>query len=81
MHKEGCPFLPDKNKRIYLGKFISVWDADMAGKRYSSNICRCPFCSKESDSAEMKYVSIESNKLNKETISDSLINPMLKFLN
>jgi hypothetical protein len=47
VHKEGCPFLPDNKRRIYLGKFDSGQDAVTEGQRYFSKTNCCLFCSKE----------------------------------
>jgi hypothetical protein len=47
VHKEDCPFLPDNDKRIYLGEFCSGADAVREGQRYFGNTNGCIFCSKE----------------------------------
>ena len=47
VHKEGCPFLPDDNKRIYLGKFSSGRDAIKESKHHFTMTKCCIFCSKE----------------------------------
>jgi hypothetical protein len=47
VHKEGCPFMPDVNKGIYLGSFKSDSDAESEGRRHFSKSMSCPFCSKE----------------------------------
>ena len=47
VHKEGCPFLPDNNKRIYLGEFSSGKDAVIEGQRHFIRTKGCIFCSKE----------------------------------
>ena len=47
VHKEGCPFLPDDNKRIYLGEFSSGKDAVREGQRHFIRTKGCVFCSKE----------------------------------
>ena len=47
VHKEGCPFMPDDSKRIYLGHFQSPGDALNAGKRHFDKSDSCRFCSKE----------------------------------
>jgi hypothetical protein len=47
VHKEGCPFLPDDNKRIYLGEFSSGKDAVREGQRHFIRTKGCIFCSKE----------------------------------
>ncbi len=47
VHKEDCPFLPDDDKRIYLGEFSSCEDAIREGHRYFGSTNGCIFCSKE----------------------------------
>lgn len=47
VHKEGCPFLPDDEKRIYLGVFNSVRDAIREGQQHFYNTNSCLFCSEE----------------------------------
>jgi hypothetical protein len=47
VHKEGCPFLPDYKKRIYLGAFNSDLDAVMEGQRHFNKSNSCLFCFKE----------------------------------
>lgn len=47
VHKEGCPFLPDGDEKIYLGSFDSDHDAEEEGKRHFIKSKNCPFCSKE----------------------------------
>jgi len=47
IHSEHCPFLPEDEKRIYLGIFASSQDAIMEGRRHSSGANVCRFCLKE----------------------------------
>ena len=47
LHKEHCPFLPEDEKRIYLGIFASSRDAIMEGRRHFSGANVCRFCLKE----------------------------------
>lgn len=46
VHKDGCPFMPEDNKRIYLGTFGSEREAGIAAKQYFSRSSECRFCSK-----------------------------------
>jgi len=47
VHKEGCPFLPEKEKRIYLGVNTSAGNAlDEARSYFTKSEC-CRFCLKE----------------------------------
>lgn len=59
VHREGCPFLPDNEKRIYLGIFNSGQDAVMEGKRHFIKTSSCNFCLKD------HKVSDEQPKLHK----------------
>ena len=47
IHKEGCPFLPDEEKRIYLGEFNSGMEAVKESQSHFSKTKGCIFCSKE----------------------------------
>ena len=47
VHDEECPFLPEKEKRIYLGVFEYPEDAVVESKKYFGWSNTCPFCSKE----------------------------------
>jgi hypothetical protein len=47
VHKEGCPFMADDDKRIFLGTFRSGREALNAGRLHFLNSATCPFCSKE----------------------------------
>jgi hypothetical protein len=47
VHKEGCPFLSENEKRIYLGMFISGKDAIEESRLHFKKTERCLFCSKE----------------------------------
>lgn len=48
VHREGCPFMPEDNKRIYLGVFHSGIEAGMEGIKFFPDCNCCRFCSKES---------------------------------
>jgi hypothetical protein len=45
VHKEGCPFLPEADEKIYLGLFNSAHDAEEEGKKHFIKSKNCPFCS------------------------------------
>jgi 2-hydroxy-3-keto-5-methylthiopentenyl-1-phosphate phosphatase len=47
VHKEGCPFLMENDKKIYLGFFNSDIDAEKEGRKHFNKSKSCPFCSKE----------------------------------
>lgn len=72
VHREGCPFMPDDEKRIYLGSFISGNEAGMEGRKYYANSHGCRFCAKESFK--------ERTRQDNNTFSPSE-KSMLKFLN
>jgi hypothetical protein len=54
VHKEGCPFLPDDEKRIYLGEFSSGQDAVKESHQYFNKTKGCIFCAKEQKAGEKK---------------------------
>ncbi len=72
VHKEGCPFMPDEEKRIYLGSFKSGNEAGMEGRKYYSNSHGCMFCAKES----VKDRTVQDHKA-----FSSARESFLKFLN
>jgi hypothetical protein len=47
VHKEDCPFLPEAERRIFLGIFQSPQDAVAEGTKYFNRSNNCLFCSKE----------------------------------
>ena len=47
VHKEGCPFLSENEKRIYLGRFGSGIDAIEESRLHFKKTECCQFCSKE----------------------------------
>lgn len=58
VHKEGCPFISENEKRIYLGKFGSGRDAIEESTIHFKKTECCLFCSKESKIFNDDYVSI-----------------------
>lgn len=48
IHREGCPFMPEDNKRIYLGVFPSGKEAGEEGSKFFSKSHCCRFCSQDS---------------------------------
>jgi len=44
IHKEGCPFMPENGKRIYLGLFKTSGDAAREGRHYFDKSQKCQFC-------------------------------------
>lgn len=60
VHKEGCPFMPDDSKRIYLGDFSSSGDALNAGKRHFTKSDSCRFCSQDHHSEDCNRIFMES---------------------
>ena len=51
VHKDDCPFLQGDD-RIYLGLFLSEFDALKAAKNYYSALEPCRFCLKASSQSE-----------------------------
>lgn len=47
IHKEGCPFMPDDGKKIFLGNFSTPQDAASEGKKHFNKSDSCLFCSKD----------------------------------
>ncbi|HLN56157.1 MAG TPA: hypothetical protein VK207_09200 [Bacteroidales bacterium] len=47
VHREGCPFMPENDKRIFLGHFPSGNEAGEESRKYFTNSHGCRFCSKE----------------------------------
>jgi hypothetical protein len=52
VHKENCPFLPDDEKRIYLGEFSSGENAVKEGQRHFIKSKGCIFCSGKHNTGE-----------------------------
>jgi len=73
VHREGCPFMPDDAKRIYLGLFISGNEAGKEGRKYYTRSHGCRFCAKESFTEKETGLSYETGQ--------SSTNSMLRFLN
>lgn len=44
VHKEGCPFITDLDKGIYLGLFDSGREAEIVAKKHFSKSGCCPYC-------------------------------------
>jgi hypothetical protein len=59
VHKEGCPFMADDEKRIFLGEFASNHDAVKAGRRHFYSSEGCGFCSKEQKVPDVKIMPYE----------------------
>jgi hypothetical protein len=65
VHKEGCPFLNDDEKRIDLGVSNSDRDALNKGLKYFAKACSCLFCSKgEREHEEKITIFRKSNPVN-----------------
>jgi hypothetical protein len=60
VHKDGCPFLTDDDKRIYLGSFGSAREALKEGELLFDKVNSCSFCCKEAkkpvEVKEYRYV-------------------------
>ena len=47
VHKEGCPFLGEDDKRVYLGLFNTDKAAEIESKKHFDKSKSCPYCSHE----------------------------------
>jgi len=85
VHKEGCPFLPDAEKRIYLGIFNSGQEALTEGYRYFSRTHSCLFCSKELQPKKrlpvFSEIEVSGNIQANNQLSLSMKEILLYFLN
>jgi hypothetical protein len=85
VHKEDCPFVPDYEKRIYLGIFNSGQDAVREGQKHFPRTKSCPFCLNGHQQERMKPVfsGIDNtgNIPENSQISLSLKNTLFYFLN
>ncbi len=73
VHREGCPFMPDDGKRIYLGFFPSGNEAGIEGKKYFNKSHGCRYCAKESFN--------EQAQLSTSVYTAPVISRVLEFLN
>jgi len=65
VHKEGCPFLPDTDKRIYLGAFSSVKDAIKESHIHFVKTKNCLFCSGEHKTGVEEFSQQKPGRKNK----------------
>jgi hypothetical protein len=56
VHKEGCPFLPEKENRIYLGVNTSADNALGEARSYFNKSECCRFCMKEERSTKKELI-------------------------
>lgn len=69
VHRQGCPFLPEPEKRILLGVFGSSQEAAKKGSGYFKSPVGCPFCLKEYN--EVKKPAFIEGATNQDFISSS----------
>jgi len=74
VHKEGCPFLPDDEKRIYLGEFNSGMEAVKESHTHFSTTKGCIFCSNETHTE--KWIQPLSDILKKDSDSQEIYIPV-----
>jgi hypothetical protein len=79
VHKEGCPFLPDNDKRIYLGAFNSGRNALSEAKKHFIKTGICQFCSKEHMLHEEQ--SVLHKKFIKDLISEEIQKELSDYQN
>jgi hypothetical protein len=85
VHKEGCPFLHNDSKKIYLGIFRSGLDAIKESRNSFARTENCYFCCREekvnmkrtviADPAEQDTVTVRLHK------PESILQRMLCCLN
>lgn len=46
VHKSGCSFMPEQEKRIYLGDFLYCGSAVAQAKTYYTQVNGCYYCAK-----------------------------------
>jgi hypothetical protein len=73
VHREGCPFLPEDEKRIFLGVFRSALDALHEGQRYYFKSHKCKFCLEEHQHEAMEPAFSEINTFVPSEIQISLL--------
>jgi hypothetical protein len=56
VHKEGCPFLPDDGKRIFLGDFRTSHEAERSGSIHFIGVKQCLFCCREKHGSGLKVI-------------------------
>jgi hypothetical protein len=71
VHRQGCPFLPEPEKRILLGVFGSSQEAVKKGSGYFRSPVGCPFCLK--DNNEIKKPAFIEGANNQDFISSSMV--------
>jgi hypothetical protein len=85
VHREGCPFLPDNNKRVYLGEFNSGQDAAIESKHLFARSKSCLFCCSDHKSIEKKPLKHDWSNENiipsKPEITESYQSKLLYCLN
>jgi hypothetical protein len=64
VHKEGCPFLPEIEKRIYLGELSSGRDAFKESRLHFKKTEGCIFCCSEIKIFNIEQVPFNSKKKN-----------------
>jgi len=71
VHKEGCPFLPEKGKRISLVSTCANEALIEAKNHFSSNV-RCSFCLKEEHKSTKELLFEEVSLAGKFPVSSSI---------
>lgn len=83
VHREGCPFMPDDRKRIYLGMFISGDDARQEGRKYYNNSTGCRFCTHLGPQKREPVIAEPDSHFAQYEVSYGLgcLSPMYSFMN
>ena len=77
VHRAGCPFLPDVEKRIYLGVFDSVMDAVKESQKFTARSKGCLFCSEENEDSQK--ITFMDTRITNDPVLPELKMPVLCF--
>ena len=72
VHKEGCPFLPEKENRIYLGVNTSADDALGEARSFFNKSESCRFCMKEGSEIKKELIFNEASNADSFPVSSSI---------
>jgi hypothetical protein len=81
VHKEGCPFLPDADKRISLGCFQSGQEALREGEKHFKSTGHCRFCMNEHHGPVFSEIDISSILPTEKQLSQADTEAAFSYLN
>lgn len=64
LHRDGCPFMPDENKRIDLGRLFTGRNVIAEGQKYFEKVNVCRFCLQDHSEDELHPVFSEPTTRN-----------------